>query len=94
MPDAGHCLFLTILTYAERQKYWNWCRGYIDREAIYRVDETHPEIPGKAGGKHGCARRCQWGEVGAEAQAEQCSLAGRGVENQLIAPPSVQRLPF
>jgi hypothetical protein len=29
---------VTILTYAERQRLWNWCREFIDREAIYRVD--------------------------------------------------------
>jgi hypothetical protein len=33
---------VTILTYAERQRYWNWCREFIDREAIYRADDTHP----------------------------------------------------
>jgi hypothetical protein len=26
-----------ILTYDKRQAYWNWCREFIDREAIYRV---------------------------------------------------------
>ena len=41
---------MTILTYAERQKYWEWCRQHIDREGIYRVDETHPPIPGAAPG--------------------------------------------
>jgi hypothetical protein len=40
-----------ILTYDQRQAHWNWCREFIDREAIYRVDDTHPEIPGKAGGR-------------------------------------------
>jgi hypothetical protein len=44
---------LTILTYAERQKQWNWCREFIDREAIYRADEIHPLIPGKFGGHYG-----------------------------------------
>jgi hypothetical protein len=48
--DRGHNV--TILTYAERQKYWNWCREFIDREAIYRADETHPAIPGKFGGTY------------------------------------------
>lgn len=41
-----------ILTAAKRQQLWEWCRDYIDREAIYRVDDTHPEIPGKAGGTY------------------------------------------
>ena len=41
-----------ILTYAQRQAYWNWCRDFIDREVIYRADDTHPEIPGKAGGTY------------------------------------------
>ena len=46
---------MPVLSYAERQKYWNWCREFIDREAIYRAGPregggTHPEIPGKAGG--------------------------------------------
>jgi hypothetical protein len=39
-----------ILSYAERQAHWDWCREYIDRECIYRVDEDHPPIPGKAPG--------------------------------------------
>jgi hypothetical protein len=38
---------VTILTYAERQAHWEWCREFIDREAIYRVDDTHPMLPGK-----------------------------------------------
>ena len=29
-----------ILTYDQRQAYWNWCREFIDREAIYRADDT------------------------------------------------------
>jgi hypothetical protein len=29
-----------ILTYDKRQAYWNWCREFIDREAIYRADDT------------------------------------------------------
>ena len=36
-----------ILTYGQRQAYWNWCREFIDREAIYRVDDTHPQLLGK-----------------------------------------------
>lgn len=36
-----------ILSYQQRQAHWNWCREFIDREAIYRVDETHPMLPGK-----------------------------------------------
>ena len=38
---------MTILTYNQRQAHWHWCREFIDREAIYRVDETHPMLPGK-----------------------------------------------
>lgn len=41
-----------ILSYAQRQAYWNWCRDFIDHEVIYRADDTHPEIPGKAGGTY------------------------------------------
>jgi len=33
-----------ILPYDKRQKLWEWCRNYIDREAIYRVDDTHPQL--------------------------------------------------
>ena len=36
-----------ILTYDRRQALWELCRDFIDREAIYRVDETHPMLPGK-----------------------------------------------
>jgi hypothetical protein len=36
-----------ILTYDKRQARWEWCRNYVDTEAIYRVDETHPMLPGK-----------------------------------------------
>lgn len=36
-----------ILTYDKRQALWEWCRDFIDSEAIYRVDETHPMLPGK-----------------------------------------------
>lgn len=39
-----------ILTYAERQQHWDWCREYIDREVIYRVDDNHPPLPGKLRG--------------------------------------------
>lgn len=38
------------LTAVERRKLWDWCRDYIDREVIYRADDTHPEIPSKAPG--------------------------------------------
>lgn len=38
---------MTILTYSQRQVHWEWCREFIDREAIYRVDDTHPMLPGK-----------------------------------------------
>ncbi len=41
-----------ILSYAERQAHWDWCREYVDRECIYRVDDSHPPIPGKAGGTY------------------------------------------
>lgn len=34
-----------LVTYAERQAHWEWCREYIDRECIYRADEKHPPIP-------------------------------------------------
>jgi hypothetical protein len=39
-----------LLSYQERQQHWNWCREYIDRECVYRVDENHPPIPSKAPG--------------------------------------------
>ena len=39
-----------ILTYDKRQALWEWCRDYLDREVFYRVDDTHPPIPGKAPG--------------------------------------------
>lgn len=39
-----------ILAYDQRQALWEWCRGFLDREAYYRVDDTHPPIPGKAPG--------------------------------------------
>lgn len=39
-----------MLTYAKRQELWGFCRDLIDREVIYRADDTHPEIPGKAPG--------------------------------------------
>jgi hypothetical protein len=32
------------------QEHWNWCREYIDRQAMYRVDENHPPIPSKKPG--------------------------------------------
>jgi hypothetical protein len=41
---------VSILTYSQRQACWDWCREFIDREAIYRADDTHPAIPGKAKG--------------------------------------------
>ena len=41
-----------MLGYAERQAHWNWCREFIDREVIYRADDTHPPIPGKGGGTY------------------------------------------
>lgn len=41
-----------ILSYAEHQAHREWCREYIDRECIYRVDDSHPPIPGKAGGTY------------------------------------------
>ena len=39
-----------MLTNAKRQELWEFCRDLIDREVIYRADDTHPEIPGKARG--------------------------------------------
>lgn len=39
-----------LLTYAERQTHWEWCRSYIDHQVIYRADETHPPIPSRARG--------------------------------------------
>lgn len=39
-----------ILAYDRRQALWEWCREYIDREVIYRADDTHPPIPSKAPG--------------------------------------------
>jgi hypothetical protein len=41
---------VTILTYAQRQAHWDWCRKFIDREVIYRTDDTHPPIPSKKPG--------------------------------------------
>jgi hypothetical protein len=41
---------VAILTYAQRQAHWEWCRDYIDREAIYRAADTHPPIPSKKPG--------------------------------------------
>lgn len=35
---------MSILTYSERAAHWEWCREYIDREAIYRVDADHPPL--------------------------------------------------
>jgi hypothetical protein len=34
---------VSLLSYAERQAHWEWCREFIDREVIYRADETHPD---------------------------------------------------
>jgi hypothetical protein len=39
-----------LLTYQQRQAHWEWCRDYIDREAIYRADDAHPPIPAKQAG--------------------------------------------
>lgn len=41
---------MILLTYQQRQAHWEWCREYIDREVIYRVDDEHPPIPSKAPG--------------------------------------------
>lgn len=38
---------MAILSYEERRRHRAWCREYIDREVIYRVDQDHPEIPSK-----------------------------------------------
>ena len=43
---------MTLLTYAQRKECWEWCRKFIDDEAIYRIDDKHPPIPGKAGGTY------------------------------------------
>jgi hypothetical protein len=40
------------LTASQRQAHWDWCREFIDGQAIYRADETHPAIPGKFGGHY------------------------------------------
>lgn len=42
---------MSILSYGDRQKHWEWCREYIDREAVYRHDSNHPKIPAKAQGQ-------------------------------------------
>jgi hypothetical protein len=47
---------MPILSYAQRQKYWEECRELIDREALYRAGPRegggeHPRLDGKAGGK-------------------------------------------
>jgi orotate phosphoribosyltransferase len=42
---------VAILSYAERQEHWQWCRAFIDREVIYRADDTHPMIPAKVSGQ-------------------------------------------
>jgi hypothetical protein len=36
-----------MLSYSKREELWRWCREFIDSEAIYRVDATHPMLPGK-----------------------------------------------
>lgn len=36
---------MSLLTYKERAEHWEWMRAFIDREAIYRVDDTHPALP-------------------------------------------------
>jgi len=41
---------MSLLDYKTRMDYWEWCRQFIDREAIYRVDSSKAPIPGKAGG--------------------------------------------
>lgn len=38
------------MNYSERQEHWEWCRQFIDREAIYRANEKHPKIPSKKPG--------------------------------------------
>lgn len=38
---------MSLLSYAERQAHWEWCREFIDHEAWYRADETHPPIQGR-----------------------------------------------
>ncbi len=39
-----------VLSYEQRQAHWEWCREYIDRQAIWRADSQNPSIPGKAPG--------------------------------------------
>lgn len=34
-----------MLTYTKRQELWEWCRNFIDNEAIYHADATHPTLP-------------------------------------------------
>lgn len=38
------------MTYEERAEMLEWCRVFIDKECMYRIDENHPPIPSKAGG--------------------------------------------
>jgi orotate phosphoribosyltransferase len=40
-----------VLTYDKRQALWEWCRQFLDCEALYRADETHPRLLAKTGGK-------------------------------------------
>jgi hypothetical protein len=39
-----------MLSEAKRAAYWEWCREFIDREAIWRADGQRHSIPGKAPG--------------------------------------------
>jgi len=36
---------MALITYEERQQFWEWCRNFIDQEVIYRTDDAHPPIP-------------------------------------------------
>jgi orotate phosphoribosyltransferase len=40
----------TMLSEAERAAHWEWCREFIDRQAIWRATPEQPGIPGKAKG--------------------------------------------
>jgi orotate phosphoribosyltransferase len=39
-----------MLSEAERAAHWEWCREFIDRQAIWRATPEQPGIPGKAKG--------------------------------------------
>jgi orotate phosphoribosyltransferase len=39
-----------MLSETERAAHWEWCREFIDRQAIWRATPEQPNIPGKAKG--------------------------------------------